>query len=287
MKIGILVDSSAGIIEKNIESKIIKVIPLHLIVEDKDDFFDTAENIENNNLIDILKANKKTSTSQASPGELMNKYDEMLKEFDHIIHLTIPSNLSGMHETAVMVSKDDEYMGKVTVIKHSLAANTVKYLAFKYNEMINNGEREPSKFQQEADLWKDGTFISIIPGDFQKLAKGGRAKSLLVTILKMIKTKVAIHWLEKPKKLGLGRTYGAVLEKIYFPLSNEMKNSYELLIVYLNEASIKVTDQVKNFFNEKKVSFTIEEIPTVFPWHAGVDTIGIIAIEKSLMPKNK
>gem|GEM_PF-3875331 len=32
----------------------------------------------------------------------------------------------------------------------------------------------------------------IIPGDLSRLAKGGRAKALLISILKMFKTKVAI-----------------------------------------------------------------------------------------------
>ncbi|AGR42433.1 DegV family protein [Spiroplasma diminutum] len=285
MKIGILVDSSSGYNVSESKSKIVKVIPLHLIVNDKDDYFDTQEQVEENNLMKVLASGIKTTTSQASPGELMNKYDEMLKEFDHIIHLTIPSNLSGMYQTAVMTANDDDYKGKITVINHFLAAKCVELLVNKYEEMINQGITSPEEFQNEADKWAKGSWISIIPGDLKKFAQGGRANSLLITMLKMIKTKVAIQWLEKPQKIGMGRTYSAVLDKMISSLKSTLSNKYKLFLVYLKEANDKVLEQVRSYLNENSVEFNESKIPNVFPWHAGVDTIALIAVDSTLLAK--
>ncbi|WP_339033940.1 DegV family protein [Spiroplasma endosymbiont of Cantharis rufa] len=285
MKIGILVDSSTGFIPEEHNSKLIRVIPLHLIVNNKDDYFDTPEVIKENDLMKVLASNNRTTTSQASPGELMEKYDEMLKEFDHIIHLTIPSNLSGMHQTAVMLANEDDYKGKVTIIKHFIAANCAQLLALKFEEMILSGINEASKFQEETDKWAKDSWTAIIPSDLKKFAEGGRANSLLIAILKFMKTKVSIQWLEKPKKIGMGRTYKSVLDKMTTALKKEMKSEYELLLVSLEEINNKIIEQIKNYLNENEFEFKEAKVPTVFPWHAGIDTIALIAIKKSLLPK--
>ncbi|AUM62951.1 DegV family protein [Spiroplasma monobiae] len=285
MKIGILVDSSTGFVEKEHNTKVLKVMPLHLIVNDKDDYYDTPEIVKEKNLIKILGEGNKTTTSQASPGELMNKYDEMLKEFDHIIHMTIPSNLSGMHQTALMTANDDDYKGKVTVIENFLAANCAQLLALKFAEMVEEGIEDPKAFQEESDKWTKGSFTSIIPSDLQKMSKGGRANSLLITMLKMMKTKVAIQWLEKPKKLGMGRTYAAVLDKMVSAIKKEIKGAFKLLFVSLPEANKTHMDSIRNYLSTNGVKFTEAKIPNVYPWHAGIDTIGLIAIQEDLLPK--
>ncbi|AUB31992.1 DegV family protein [Spiroplasma floricola] len=285
MKIGILVDSSTGFIEKEHNTNNIKVLPLHLIVDDKDDYLDTPEEIKNNDLITILASGKKTTTSQASPGELMNKYDEMLKEFDHIIHMTIPSNLSGMHQTAVMIANDEDYKGKITVIENFLAANCAQLLALKFDEMIKEGIEDPKKYQEESDKWTVGSWTAIIPSDLQKMSKGGRANSLLITMLKMIKAKVAIQWLAKPKKIGMGRTYGSVLDKMIVALKKEITEDFELLLVSLPEVKKAHIEQIKKYLKANDIKFKESKIPTVYPWHAGIDTIGLIAVKKTLLAK--
>ncbi|QHX36965.1 DegV family protein [Spiroplasma sp. BIUS-1] len=285
MKIGILVDSSTGYLENEHKYKNVRVIPLHLIVNDKDDYLDTPEDIKKNNLIKILGDGHKTSTSQASPGELMNKYEEMLKEFDHIIHMTIPYNLSGMHQTAVMISNDDDFKGKVTVIENCIAANCAQLLTIKFAQMAEDGIEDPKEYQKESDRWGKGSFTAIIPSDLQKMSKGGRASSLLITMLKMMKTKVGIQWLDKPKKLGMGRTYGAVLDKMISALRKELKEEFVLHFVTLPEAKKTHMDQIRKYLENEKIDYVEAKIPNVYPWHAGIDTIGLIAVEKSLMPK--
>ncbi|WP_338984831.1 DegV family protein [Spiroplasma endosymbiont of Diplazon laetatorius] len=285
MKIGILVDSSTGFIEKEHNTKLVRVIPLHLIVNDKDDYLDTPEVVKEKELMKILAGGSKTTTSQASPGELMNKYDEMLKEFDHIIHMTIPANLSGMHQTAIMIANDDDYKGKVTIIKNFLAANCAQLLALKFAQMVEEGIEDPKAFQAESDEWSKNSFTAIVPSDLQKMSKGGRANSLLITMLKMMKTKVAIQWLEKPKKIGMGRTYGAVLDKMIAALKKDIKDEFELLFVHLPEANKIHMDQIKNYLKDNNLEYKEELVPNVYPWHAGIDTMALIAIKKSLIAK--
>jgi fatty acid-binding protein DegV len=101
MKYGILVDSGGIIIDDNaIKNTNIHVIPLHVILGDKTEFLDTPENIKKYDVFTRVSNKEEITTSMASPGELEVKYDEMLKKYDHILHITITPNLSGMKDVA-------------------------------------------------------------------------------------------------------------------------------------------------------------------------------------------
>src|SRR5699024_6455105 len=106
MKIGILIDSGGAITNEEIlKTKNIDIIPLHVVLGDNTEFLDINENILKHNVFERVSNKEAVSTSMASPGELEEKYDEMLKIYDHIYHLTITPNLSGMKNTALMVDR--------------------------------------------------------------------------------------------------------------------------------------------------------------------------------------
>ncbi|ALX70411.1 DegV family protein [Spiroplasma turonicum] len=286
MKIGILVDSSACFKIGEYNSKIIDVLPLHLIVDNENDFLDTEEIIEANNLSEELKSEKKKSTSQASPGELMVKYDKMLENYDHIIHISMPENLSSMMQTAFLVSSEQPYEGKVTVIKHSMASNALKYLALKFEQMINDGITDIEVFQKEAEEWENNSFLALIPSNLQTLARGGRAKMVILKFLKMVKAKVAIQWGRKPKKIGISRTYNSLFEKTVTTINKELDSDFEvILIARKKEVNPKIVNTLKNYLKDNSMNYIEEEMSLLFPWHAGEDTIGLIAIKKFLLPK--
>ncbi|AKX33808.1 fatty acid-binding protein DegV [Spiroplasma litorale] len=286
MKIGILLDSSSAYVNGEFNSKLIDVLPLHLIVNDESDFLETDESIKNNNLSEEVKSDKRKSTSQASPGELMIKYDEMLKKYDHIIHISIPENLSSMMQTAFLVTSESPYKGNVTVIKHSMAANALKYLALKFEEMINNGITDLSLFQKEAELMENNAFLALVPSNLQTLARGGRAKMVIFKLLKIVKAKVSIQWGKKPKKIGISRTYGSLIEKTISAITKEFKDEFKLFLLYREEVSKKITSTVIDYLKSNKIEYSKENLSLVFPWHAGSDTIALIAIKKDLLPKS-
>lgn len=56
------------------------------------------------------------STSQPSPETVMGVWDELLKEYDEIVHIPMSSALSGSCQTAMMLAMD--YDGKVQVVNN-------------------------------------------------------------------------------------------------------------------------------------------------------------------------
>ncbi|AOG60763.1 fatty acid-binding protein DegV [Spiroplasma helicoides] len=282
MKIGILVDSSSGLTNETTKNTNIEVLPLHILVENTKDYLDTQEIKTEFKIYDQIKNKVHVTTSQASPGELTEKYEKMLKKYDHIIHLSIPSNLSGMFQTSVMVSKMDEFAGRVTVLNHFLAANILAKIAFKFNEMVKNENIQIEDFQKEIDEWSKNSLLYLIPSDYSSLAKGGRAKSVLLSVLKLFKTKLAIQWEEKPRKGGISRTITGLIEKLYDAIVTKFKEKFKLLLVYTEVVSQKLIETIREKMNLKKINYQEEILPTSFACHAGLDTVAIIAYKEEL-----
>lgn len=283
MKIGILIDSGASLDETLLKDTNIHSIPLHVIMSDGTDLLDLPEILEKNNVFDKLNDKEQISTSMASPGELMQKYDDMLENFEHILHLTITPNLSGMNQTARMVVNSDEYRNKVTIIEHNLAANGITYLARTLDKMIKSGETDINKFQEFSKSMDDKVFLGLIPGDIVKLSKGGRTKSLLLSFLKMWKTKILIKWGEKPTKLGMARTFSAIVEKSFKEIENISGKNPKIILVYSLKTSQKTIDSIRKALDGENIDYEIQYIPSIYACHAGVETTGIIAIPKELL----
>lgn len=263
MKIGILIDSGGAITnDESLKSTRIEVIPLHVILENKTEFLDIPKNIIDNEVFKRVSKKENITTSMASPGELEEKYDEMLKKYEHIVHLTITPNLSGMKDIALMVSRDEKYEGKVTVIDHFTAANGIRYTALKMDQAIEDGVDDIAELQKIADIASKEIFLGLIPGDIAKLNRGGRAKGMVVGFLKLIKTQFLIRWGEKPKNIALARSIKGIVDKaIDAGIKMSGKDAKVILVRTLETDEHKILDPARNALKAKNIKFVEELIP--------------------------
>jgi DegV family protein with EDD domain len=191
-KYGILIDTGGGNNLKDYENTNIRVIPLHIIFEDGTDITDTITNLNKAHFYDRVKEGENVRTSQASPGELMEMYKEMLEEFEHIIHIPIAKNLSSMYQTATVVSL--EFPEKISVIEHYMAANGLKELALELNRQLEiNPKITLDEIYRFLKDYEKNMYLGLIPGDLRKFDKGGRGSSTLKSMLNLLKIKVLIR----------------------------------------------------------------------------------------------
>ncbi|WP_338969610.1 DegV family protein [Spiroplasma endosymbiont of Labia minor] len=278
MNIGILVDSASGFKVEELKDVNIELIPLHIILPDGNDFLDTPELAKEFNFLDRLKNKEDIKTSQASPGELEQKYDEMLGKYDHIIHITITKNISSMNATAQMVANDEKYKNKITILEHNMAANGLKRMALYLDKMIKDG-LELDKIIKEAAIIEKESYLGIVPGDLAKLARGGRAKAIIIKLLNIMKTKLLIHWLEKPKNEASGRTITQVTEKLLKILKKKYGSThYTITFVHTAETNPRYVSSAQKVLDDAKISYITEELPNIYAAHAGVETIGFIVL---------
>ncbi|SYV95350.1 degV-like protein, partial [Mycoplasma putrefaciens] len=196
VKIGLLVDSASTYDASIFKETNIELIPLHIVMPDNTEFLDTNSNVVDNKILERVANGENVKTSQASIGELEQKYQELLKKYDHVVHIPITKNLSSMLQTASLVSQDEKFIDKVTVYQNTdLAAQAISEIALRLDQALKDGS--VSTVQQAIefiDQNKEKVYVSIIPGDLKKLSSGGRATGIITTVLNIFKTKLLIVW---------------------------------------------------------------------------------------------
>jgi len=132
-----------------------------------------------------LAEDAEISTSQPSPADVIDLWEELLKDYDEIIHIPMSSALSSSCETAMMLAK--EFDGKVLVIDNQRISITMRQSVLDAIEMVEmglNGKQIEEVLMRE----KLESSIYITVDTLKYLKKGGRvtpAAAALGTVLNL------------------------------------------------------------------------------------------------------
>ncbi|MDE6737598.1 MAG: DegV family protein, partial [Lachnospiraceae bacterium] len=124
-------------------------------------------------------------TSQPTPESVMNLWDELLQDYDEIVHIPMSSGLSGSCQSAIMLAQD--YEGKVEVVNNQRISVTQRQSALDALQLSKQGmnARQIKKFLEQD---KFNSSIYIMLDTLYYLKKGGRitpAAAALGTILRL------------------------------------------------------------------------------------------------------
>ena len=111
-RVSIDTDSNSGITQKQGEELGIRVLPMPFYINEELFFEDIT--LTQEEFYKRLAEDADISTSQPSPGDVTDLWDEILKTYDEIVHIPMSSGLSSSCETAMMLAAD--YGGKVFVV---------------------------------------------------------------------------------------------------------------------------------------------------------------------------
>ena len=109
--IAIMTDSNCGIMPEEGRKLGIHVIPMPVIIDGLT-YFEGVD-ITAEDFYKKQAAGAEITTSQPSPGDVTAMWDRLLKDYDQVIFIPKSSGLSNTCQTAVMLSDDDAYRGKV------------------------------------------------------------------------------------------------------------------------------------------------------------------------------
>ena len=98
-----------------------------------------GKNITRNELMEKLINQEDISTSQPSPEEVMNLWDDVLEEYDNILYMPLSSGLSGSYSTAAMLAQEEKYKEKVYVVDHGRISTPLHQSILDALEMIEEG----------------------------------------------------------------------------------------------------------------------------------------------------
>lgn len=105
MKIGIVTDSACDLSKERQMELNIKVIPLKVIFSDKE-YRDGVDLKNEEFFLKLIENQEFPHTSQITPFEYEEVFDDLLKEYDEIICITLSKKLSGCFQSATIAAKE-------------------------------------------------------------------------------------------------------------------------------------------------------------------------------------
>lgn len=138
MKVAIMTDSNSGITQSEAKELGIFVLPMPFTINNTE--YQEDINLTQEEFYDKLMNDTEVFTSQPSAGTVTQFFNEILKDYDQIVHIPMSSGLSGSCQTAMMLAHEEEYEGKVYVVDSQRISITQKCDVFDAIELAKLGK---------------------------------------------------------------------------------------------------------------------------------------------------
>ena len=185
MRIAVVTDSNSGITQRQAKEMGIFVLPMPFMIDDETYFEDI--NLTQEEFYRRLADNSDISTYQTSPEDVMKQWDEVLEEYDQIVHIPMSSGLSGSCQTAQMLASEEKYEDRVFVVNNQRISVTQEQ-SVKDAQMLAGLGMDGAGIRKRLEETKFDSVIYITVDTLKYLKKGGRitpAAAALGTLLKL------------------------------------------------------------------------------------------------------
>ena len=182
-KVAIVTDSNSGITQMEAKTLGIRVMPMPFYINDEQFLEDIT--LTQEQFYERLTDGAKILTSAPVMTDFTDLWDELLKDYDEIVHIPMSSGLSSTCSTAMMLAQD--YDGKVFVVDNQRISVTQRQSvldAMMLAEAGKSGQEIYDKLMEN----KMESSIYIMLDTLYYLKKGGRitpAAAALGTLLKL------------------------------------------------------------------------------------------------------
>ena len=255
-KIAIVTDSNSGITPETAKELGVFVVPMPFLING-DPYFENI-NLSQEEFYVLLANQASVSTSQPSPGDLAELWDNILQDHDELVHIPMSSGLSQSCATAMSLAQD--YNGKVHVVDNHRISVTQKESvcdALKLREM----GKSAAEIKEYLEKTAAASSIYIAVDTMKYLKKGGRvtpAAAMIGTILKL-KPILQIHG-ERLDKYVLARGSVKAKEILKAAVKSDLETTFAK---YVEKGEMTISLAYTD--NKDEAMQFAEEIKTMFP----------------------
>ena len=182
-KVAIVTDSNSGITQKRGEELGIYVLPMPFFIDGELYLEDIT--LSQEQFYEKLGADSEISTSQPSPGDVMDLWDKLLEDYDEIVCIPMSSGLSSTCETALSLAQD--YDEKVQVVNNQRISVTQEQSVYDAIKLRDEG-KSAAEIRRVLEKEKMQASIYITVDTLKYLKKGGRitpAAAAIGTVLNL------------------------------------------------------------------------------------------------------
>ncbi|MHB8781751.1 MAG: DegV family protein [Candidatus Geothermincolia bacterium] len=183
--IGIITDSTSGMTAEMADEYDIKVLPLKLMFEDET-FLDGVNLSDRDFLRKLETSPKLPTTSQPTPGEFMQAYEDMGKKYDHILSVHISSRISGTIESAMAAARNLKDL-KIDIIDSKVTSISLLILVQRLAKAVREGLNVDAVMELSRKVISH-LDLYLTVDTLEYLHKGGRigaAQNLVGSVLKL------------------------------------------------------------------------------------------------------
>lgn len=182
-RVAIVTDSNSGITQSQAKELGITVMPMPFFI-DNETYYEDID-LTQEDFYQKLTEDASISTSMPLVGNVTDTWDDLLQEYDEIVHIPMSSGLSGSCETAMMLAQD--YDNRVFVVNNQRISVTQRQSVLDAMELARRGYGA-EQIKEILEREKMESSIYIMVDTLYYLKKGGRitpAAAALGTLLKL------------------------------------------------------------------------------------------------------
>ncbi len=258
MKVAIITDSNSGISQVEAKSfKNLRVLPMPFTI-DGEEFFEDINLSQEEFYKKLLDEEANISTSQPAIGMVTGAWEELLTEYDEVVHIPMSSGLSMSCETATNFAK--EYNGRVHVVNNRRISVTQKQSVYDALKLASEG-RSGNEIADILTKTSMDSSIYIMVSTLKYLKKGGRVTPAAAAIGTLLKIKPVLQI-----QGGKLDQYAKVMnekvakQKMIDAVKNDLNNRFKSL--YKN-GEMKIAVAYTNC--EEKAQVFVQEIKEQIP----------------------
>ncbi len=281
MRTAIMTDTNSGITIKEGREMGIFVLPMPVIVDEKD--YLECVDISHSQLYTMIVDGKEVSTSQPSPGSLLDMWNSILENgYDELVYIPMSSGLSSTCSTASALAED--FGGKVHVADNHRISVTLRDSILDAQQMAQEGVTGAAiKEYLEKEGGRSSIYIAVNSLDL--LRKSGRvtASAAAIATVMHIKPILTIQGGKLDsfsKARGMKHCEARILEAV----ADDIRIRFPDIPV--SQLSIGAAGTFRNqedelgWFNAVKKAFPshptfYNKLSCSIACHVGVDAIGI------------
>ncbi len=258
-RVAVVSDSNSGIAQQEAKELGVYILAMPFFVNNET-FYEDVD-LTQEEFYNRLKEGCEISTSMPSIASVTELWDELLKEYDEIVHIPMSSGLSSSYETAAMLALD--YDGKVFVVNNQRISVTQRQSVLDAKALAEKGY-QASAIKEILEREKFESSIYIMVDTLAYLKKGGRitpAAAALGTLLRL-KPVLQIQG-EKLDAFAKARTVKQAKSLMIDAMKNDFTNRFddpEGKDMYLEMAYTHDLEAAEEFKKEVQEAFPGSEI---------------------------
>ncbi len=280
MKIAVVTDSTAVMRQEVLDNnKNLFTVPLQILVGE--DVYQDGIDLSQEEFFHLVDSSDKIpTTSQPSVGAVLDLFEELKKDYDQIIYITISSKISGTYSTGRLAAGQVD--GIDIVVFDSLNTSVIQHMLTEEALKLVKDGLDVFEIKEKLKSVRDNAEIYLVVDDLKHLGRTGRVNNLSAVVGALLKIKPILHFedgfINLFKKI---RTLNkAHLEVIDYMRTLNLDEDTKIMIAHANGLSnaIKVQRTLKELYPNHIIE--ISELSPVISVHTGPNTVGVGWINK-------